>query len=248
MNILSGIKYFIAVVVVSSVLGEAKADDQSSLQDMLPRGAHVLETKDISKISGRPRVLVLWMSESASQYSVDHQLYCGSFVYGSGWHGRAHLSAVDFKRRKLISSVDIQGETEDGDPAPEIAIPVSLPVGDATFKKANILNLKDYTGEGKEAQFPLFDYVVCGHNNSTLLGYEADTDQVLQYRINEKQWAPEIFDHSMIKPGYWDFEWGFGHGSDASYREIVHFVRKSRQFVTKTETLVCDDGSKPPCR
>jgi hypothetical protein len=105
--------------------------------------------------------------------------------------------------------------------------------------RPQLLHLRDFTGEGRAAQFPLFAYEACGIASASLYGYRPVKDRVVQYQVEVVERgkrrvassAAEIFSSRAVRPGAWTFEWYPGHGSEVTYRDIVRFDAKRQIFV-----------------
>src|SRR5438874_12291131 len=72
-----------------------------TLQSLLPPGAVMIETADLSAAAGKPRELVLWMQRPEKILrEVDHpgESYCGDSVYGDHWYGPTRLSLLDAEK------------------------------------------------------------------------------------------------------------------------------------------------------
>jgi hypothetical protein len=49
-------------------------------------------------------------------------------------------------------------------------------------------------------------------------------------RTNE-EWPDQVFARKPVRPGYWNFKWMPGHGSDDEIHEVVTFDRTRQRFV-----------------
>jgi hypothetical protein len=214
-------------------ISRAQAGD-NLIAHLLPSGAKIMETNDIGKIAGKSRVLVLWMTDATKH---ERENYCGDFVYGDSWEGLTRVSLIDPVARSVVNTVEI-GRTQ---------LPYHVGrsyyyvprLGKDQEGTPRLLHLKDFTGEGRAAQFPLFIYDACGIASASLYGYRPAKDRVVRYEIeviergkkNTTSSASVIFSSRAVRPGYWSFEWDPGHGSDVTYREIVRFDPKRQIFM-----------------
>jgi hypothetical protein len=57
-----------------------------SFEGLLPAGAKIIETADVSGTAKKPRVLVLWML-NPSKHIRGASGYCGDAIYGDYWEG-----------------------------------------------------------------------------------------------------------------------------------------------------------------
>jgi len=236
-------------------------------QQLLPRGATIIESKDIvDRNVGHSRRLVLWMLDAEKVFRKsddDMGGYCGDYIYGDNWHGRLRLSLVDVARPKLINTVQIRdqessGNRSEGGDSFSIPFQVSnsyyyVPHVNAKKEgKPEILHLRDLTGEGVLGQFVLFNYEACGIADTTVLGYSPSADAVVQYRIEMHDgptvatgvWAGNAFAEKPIRPGYWNFVFEPGHGSDSNYHEEVSFDSERQLFVHKTEAIPIPESQR----
>lgn len=231
----------LGVLLALPLLFGAAFADGPAIAPALPAGAQIIETKDISAIAGKNRLLVLWLSDATKV--LDTSEYCGTFVYGDHWKGTGGLSVVDPQTRKAISSIGmgtVRLPFHVEDTYYHVAHPDKAHKG-----KPEILHLSDLTGEGRALQFTVFDYEACGIASARVFGYRPATDQVVQYEIevvegksHQREFSVNnIFSHRPIRPGYWDFRWKPGHGSDDTYHEIVRFDAKRQVFVNRHITI-----------
>ena len=104
------------------------------------------------------------------------------------------------------------------------------------------MNLRDLTGEGVAAEFVLFMYEACGVAATSVLGYNQESDRVVQYPVKivrhseeskTQVWVGQIFAEKPLRSGYWDFTWDPGHGANVKIHEQVSFDRARQLFVNK---------------
>jgi hypothetical protein len=213
---------------------------------LLPPGAKIIETADISRTVGKPRTLVLWMMRPVRRNTGEE--YCGTAVHGVyDWEGPARLSLIDSGSAKLISTIKIQsgylgrvpGHPDDFFLLPSVSkdgsyYAIPHPGKDGTGIPL-ILNLRDYTGNGVAAEFPVFEYEACGIVDTSLLGYQPKTDTVVQYRFDSGGfWVLQVFARASMRPGYWKFTWRPAHGSDDIVDVDLSFDKQRQIFVDKT--------------
>ena len=228
-----------------------------SFEKLLPKGAVVIESADVSGIAQKPRVLVLWMLNPQKRNGGPE--YCGTVVDGDYWVGQTKLSLVD-PAGKLISTVNIADVPRyDGSGKPfdvgDFHLPFYIsddyyyvPKKDAKGRgNPQLLRLRDFTGEGASAQFAMFTYQACGIADTSVFGYSASYDRAVQYSVlvrgNDgkttiEQWVEQIFAKKPVRPGYWKFTWRPGHGSDDEIHEEVSFDRAKQQFVDRQTITV----------
>jgi hypothetical protein len=204
---------------------------------LLPSGAKVVETADLTAAVHKPRTLVLWMLDAERHENEEE--YCGTPVYGDYWKGRARLSLIDPSEPRLIGTVDITV----GGPADVFSLPFH--VGNAYYHVRNgspeLLHLRDLTGDGVAAEVVFFDYVACGIVAGSVFGYRADQDTIVQYPIeiraagktSEARWLDQVFSSKPVRPGVWSHTWRPGHGSDAIIHDDVTFDRARQIFIDR---------------
>ena len=221
----------------------------ANLQKLLPPDAKVIETANLKLGPGKSRALILWMRHPERVVRQDAG-YCGDDVYGDYWLGPTRLSLVDLAKSTLVNTVEVHPSYEHPDDRFQIPFFVSNSlyyVPRPNVKKEGqpaILKLQDLTGEGVLGQFVLFDFAACGIVSTSVFGYNLRSERVVQYPIeivagNEKPrtvvWVWQIFSRKPIRPGYWDFTWGPGHGAEELIHEQVSFDRERQLFLDKQE-------------
>lgn len=255
-----GLKLAAVAIAYSSLLGTALAAPKKSIEAILPAGSEVLELKDVSDLASKPRVLVLWMSAPAEKHLTepDTPWNCPQSVYGDYWLGEAKLSVIDSATGTVVSTINIVGSSAGqlvdtkGGRLTVIPFQYHSQIGGKP-EKARILNLKDFTGQGRAAQFSLRGYFACGQDDTSLLGYEVEGDRAVQYSVignggENNLWVPHVFSTAPRKPGSWDFTWSFAHGSDTTYHEVVNFDPKRGAFIQETAASCDKPDSKARCR
>lgn len=226
-----------------------------ALDKLLPPGAKIIETADVSAIASKPRTLVLWMVRPTQHVRTPGDGYCGDLIDGDYWEGTTRLSLVNSATTTLINTISIKTLSYDENDNEKLDdtfhVPFFVPneyyyVAHPNARKEGkpqILHLRDLTGEGYAGQFPLFIYEACGGGNpSALFGYSRVLDRALQYPVvfvetGEKPsvatWVNAIFAAKPIRPGRWKFTWGPGHGVDDVIDEDVTFDPVKQRFVDR---------------
>ena len=167
----------------------------SQTESLLPPGARILDTADISKIARKPRLMVFWM-QSPERVDEGDNPWCGAQVYGRiHVSGPARLSLVDPKSRKLINTVLVPKTYADG--GDSITIPLEYrddepgaaynmrgrsPNGEG---RPAILELEDLVGNGVAADFLLTEYESCATKLRAVFGYDSRSDRVVHYQFEE---------------------------------------------------------------
>ena len=229
---------------------EQPSVDVAKILTLLPEGSEVLE--QVGLPAEEPRVAVLWMMTPQTidpDPDPDVAGNCPDAVMGRRLRGLTAVSLVDTGALRLINTVAIhRGNELDSFEIPirasadgYYAVPKTDKFG---LGRPRILNLRDYTGEGVEAQFPLFSYEGCGLSSGTMLGYSQILDKIVQYPVTElgggksgeditSFWAEHVFWEQPIQPGHWNFTWDPGHGSDGKIHVDAVFDRDNQRYVEK---------------
>jgi hypothetical protein len=64
----------------SILLALASLASAQSIESLLPAGAKIIETSDVSTVAKKPRVLVLWMMSPKKHVGNSKSRYCGDEV------------------------------------------------------------------------------------------------------------------------------------------------------------------------
>jgi len=218
----------------------------------LPTGAVVVEVQSLAASGHANRSLILWMlkpEKHPTEYAVDDIYTCPDYTRGSYYSGPTRVSLFDTANRKIINTLEIQGE--DGD----IDIPYKIRKGyyylvegvvkEGVEAKPHILWLKDYNGDGKALEFALFDAQACMGLGTTLIGYSETQGKIIQYpihleivgdkeRTNATQlWADYLFAKKPVRPGYWKYEIDYRGRAGSLDQYEIHYDPKKERFAGK---------------
>jgi hypothetical protein len=244
------------VLLMLAHIAPAQVTDQ--VQWLLPAGAEIIETADLTAVVAKPRLMVLWMlkpihhlNDRTNRNSSDG--YCSDVIhgdFGKFWEGPARLSLIDAAEMKVINTIQIrEGCPTCGEGPDSFKIPLCVLNSHAAGRKLvsidvgrQNLDLKDLTGEGLKTGFSLLIFEAFGIAATGVFGYESKLDHVTQYSIQivsaEKSlttlWTEQVFAREPVGPGHWNFTWQPGHGDPNTYREDVRFDRARRLFVQRT--------------
>ncbi len=226
---------------------------------LLPPGAQIIETADVSTRGGTDRRLVLWMvhphrilRQDRGEFATGHTTGgCSDWIYGDHWFGPTRLSLLDLTGKRIINTIEVRGMYEGAtDNEHGFPIPFQVPNGSYYVPRPDenkegvpkILNLRDLTGEGVAGQFVLFEYEACAISLTSLLGYSRRSDRAVQYGVKTstedgqsvvRSWVEQVFGEKPVSPGHWDFIWWPGHGVDGSVHERVSFDPAKQMFVSR---------------
>jgi hypothetical protein len=236
-------------VIIGTLL--AQPPGFAVFQKLLPAGARLIEIADLLAVAGKPRALLLWMLNPIKHVRKPGPSYCGDEVYGSYWEGPTRLSLVDPSESKVINTIEIRFP-EEWRPGKKGTFWIPFLVSNFYYHvphpnserqgEPKILDLRDLTGEGPKAQFVLFTYEVCGGVSTSVFGYSGKSDRAIQYPVEVGQsnagsdvefWVDQVFAVKPVRPGYWKFTWGPGHGVDDMIHEDVRYDPVKGAFVEK---------------
>jgi hypothetical protein len=210
-----------------------------SLQKLLPDGAEIVETANLTTVVGKPRMVVLWMLRP-QRYSSKNRNGgdCSDIVtgdFGEYRKGPTRLSLIDAKQASIVNTIEIRAGCDQCEDSFEI--PLCVLTSTSGNPGTSNLELKDLTGEGLRADFSLFIFEAYGLVSTGAFGYDPKSDMVVQYPIqigrNQTLWTEQVFAQAPLRPGYWRFKWARGHGDDSTYLEEVRFSRVRREFIQK---------------
>lgn len=191
-----------------------------SFAQTLPKSALILEKQNVTD----ERQLILWMqSPKKNPRSAEDDLYtCPDETRGHYYSGKANVSLIDAKTKKIINTIPIKGNgvTSEND---TIDLPYRIRRGyydvpeidENKEGKPLLMNLKDYNDDGFAEEFALFDAVACMGLETTLIGYSRKRDQVIQYQTELKTpdgktslnyWVDYFFSHTPAKKMFWKYE------------------------------------------
>ncbi len=101
-----------------------------------------------------------------------------------------------------------------------------------TLEIVDLINLVDYTGDGKKNEFQLqFNNIGCGFADYMIIGYNEGNDKVLGYPIFNN--GKKYYWYGRFHPlgGYFSIEYDCGdHGSETYTREDFKFNEKLLQY------------------
>ena len=158
----------------------------------------------------------------------EDELYtCPDETRGSYLSGPTRVSLVNTRTGRIINTVKVitsYTEGEDG----EDAFDIPYKIHNGYYHVPNvrgqaegtpvIMWLRDYNGDGRAAEFALFDAQACMGLQTALIGYSETRDKVIQYgvRLQVRQgrklltrtsnWADYLFSKKPQRPGYWKYE------------------------------------------
>jgi hypothetical protein len=227
----------------------------------LPAGAVVIQKKLLPQSAHAGRMLVLWMEhpekhERSVELGEETPYTCPDDTRGSYYTGPTRVSLVDSRSGAIVNTVRIMefwaaDYEKDSFDVPYRIRPGSYMVQQPLRKgegNPDIVNLKDYNGDGAALEFALFDAQNCTVTQTSLVGYSIRQDRVVWYpiRIQEwtgadkppRHWLDDLFTQKPVSPGRWSYK-KFYNGDpgfetiydvryDAAHEEFVGHATRRR--------------------
>ncbi len=83
----------------------------ASVQAVLPNGAEIIETADLTAVAGKPRMIVLWMlSPQRHVYKNQSGGDCSDIVhvdFGEYREGPTRLSLIDTQQARIVNTIHV---------------------------------------------------------------------------------------------------------------------------------------------
>ncbi len=221
-----------------AILGNLFAQD-------IPKTAVILEKANVTAT----RQLVLWMPNPKKNPREANEIYtCPEATRGHYYSGIANVSLIDLKTKKTINTIEIDTNGETSIDLPYLIKRgyYNVPKVDKNKEgKPNILKLKDYNADGKLHEFAIFDAVACMGLETTLIGYSAKQDKVIQYPIELKTpdktsnsfWADYLFGHKPNKQGIWIYQIDYRGRAGSLDKYEFRYDKKNEKFYGKLYSL-----------
>jgi hypothetical protein len=213
----------------------------------LPADAKIIETQPIASPAHPNRALVLWMikPERSPRGEPNEPYTCPEETVGHCYSGPVRVSLVNTADKKIINTLEVIAEQGED----SFNIPYKIHQGyyfvagvrGQQEGKPTIMKLKDYNGDGRAAEFALFEALACMGLSTTLIGYSERQDRVIQYetdltstlegerKTEALQWVDYLFSKKPVKPGYWKYAIDYrGRGGSLDQYEIRYNAAKER--------------------
>ena len=222
----------------------------------LPKGAVVLETRQLVSATHPNRELVLWMlspKKNPTSYALDEVYSCPDYTRGSHYSGPTRVSLIDSATKRIVNTIKISGTYEDG--GDSFDLPYAIRAGfyyrvvprprEAVEAKPTIMWLRDYNGDSKALEFALFDAEACMGLQTSLIGYSEKQDRVIQYPVSLEviegskrsntvsPWADYLFSKTPLRPGYWKYEIDYRGRAGSLDKWEVHYNPARERFEGK---------------
>lgn len=216
----------------------------------LPAGALVIERQVIKSKSHPDRALVLWMLKPKRNARPDDEdIYtCPEETRGSHYSGPTRVSLVNTRTGRIINTVMVKSSYMDD----EDTFDIPYRIHDGYYHVPNvtgraegtpvIMLLRDYNGDGRAAEFALFDALACMGLNTTLIGYSETQDRVIQYPVQiqvregrklltqTRYWTDYLFGQKPVRPGYWKYEIDYRGRAGTLDQYEIRYNRLAERF------------------
>lgn len=220
---------------------------------VFPKSAVILEKAQVTA----NREMILWM-ESPTKHprSADDDIYtCPDQSRGHYYSGVTKVSLIDIKTKKIINTLEITSDgIESGFNTLDLPYLIqkgyySVPRIDKNKEgKPILMNLKDYNADGKAFEFALFDAIACMGLETTLIGYSAKQDKVIQYQTELKTsegtskefWVDYLFGQKANKQGVWKYEIDYRGRAGALEKYEIRYDKK-REIFYGTRTSIFEE-------
>lgn len=221
----------------------------------LPAGAVVIESQIVPGQWGAHRAIVVWLLKPR-KYPLAYgpeQYTCPDETRGSYYRGPTRVSLIDTRGNRIINTVLVKEQPD------EDAFDIPYKVRGSYYEvkgvtkgaegKPTIIAWKDYNGDGQALEFALFDAVACMGLQTTLIGYSARQDRVIQYPVllsvtegrrrsrEVSYWIDYLFSKQPQTPGHWKFEIDYrGRGGTLDQYTVRYNARLERFEGTRVST------------
>lgn len=224
-----------------------------------PKSAVILEK---AKVTAN-REMILWMPNPAKnpRNEEDDFYSCPDQTRGHYYSGIVKVSLIDLRTKKIINTIEIVGnEVSSNDNILDLPYLIrrgyyEVPRIDLMKEGVPVLmSLKDYNADGKAFEFALFDAVACMGLETTLIGYSAKQDKVIQYEIELKTaegtskefWIDYFFGQKADKSGVWKYEIDYrGRAGALEKYEFRYDKQKERFYGSQTSIFEDDEKERP---
>lgn len=238
----------LAVALVLLLTGAAFAQD-------LPKDSVVLE-----KVRVTPhREMVLWMQSPTKhpREPVDEIYTCPENSRGHYYTGVTFVSLVDVQKKRVKQTLELISDgAESGFNVLDLPYLIrragyyDVPKVDKNGEgKPVLMKLADYNGDGRRHEFALFDSIACMGLETTLVGYSAKRDALLQYEIELKtsdgigktMWVDYMFGHKPDKRGVYKYQVDYRGRAGALEKYLIRYDAGKEMFFGSRESIYEDD-------
>jgi hypothetical protein len=187
-NYMAAIRCAVLVAIANCCCVSAQRQRPASFVALLPAGAEIIETADLSTIASKPRVMALWMLNPERHFDDRWDKnreggYCSDILHGDFgklWKGPTRLSLIDSEKMDLINTIEIRegciacGQGRDTFTLPLCVLSSRFRLRDDLSDLAGRPNmyLRDFIGSGLKTEFALFIFEAYGIADTGVFGYD----------------------------------------------------------------------------
>lgn len=164
----------LTLLTLMFVAVQLNVDGQGAATFQLPRGAFVLDMRQVPRRVHESRALLLWMLAPSIEppNPMDGGLCTeGCFV------GPTRMSLVDTKKRLVINTVEIRRWNG----YEMFLVPYEVALGYGGDARPTFL--RDCNGDAKALEIPLFDWATSVDLMTSFVGYSESRDAVIRYPV-----------------------------------------------------------------
>jgi hypothetical protein len=185
---------------------------EKAVQPLLSSTAKIVDVQELSEMDHAHRALVLWMINPTQHFKLDYVNTCPEQGQGSTYVGPTRISLVDTENMQIVNTVELGYGGQDSMSisyrnSTDNWYPYYFPFQNLSEAKKTIdfapklLNLQDYTGDGKALEFAILTPPLgCVGFSHVLAGYSEKQDKAVEYKIPK---------YLLVKkpetPGYWKY-------------------------------------------
>jgi len=261
----TAVQAVVTTLVAAAILPAVMFGQPGPSSAAFPTDAMVVESRSLPESAHPNRALVLWMLhpekhprfEEGFRPTPDMSTYsCPEETLGSYYSGPTRVSLLDSVTNRIINTITVRtpfGDKDDFE-VPYLIHPyfyrVEPPLKDGEGKPV-IMDLKDYTGDGKALEFGFFAAGDCNLLLIQLVGYSQKQDRVIQYPVSLKNWDVDdrgkittgfwldrVFLQNPIRPGVWNYTVPERFCYIPTYQ--VHYDAAQERFLGTVSWLRCD--------
>ncbi|OGF47817.1 MAG: hypothetical protein A2452_04395 [Candidatus Firestonebacteria bacterium RIFOXYC2_FULL_39_67] len=222
-----------------------KKELENEILKQLNKSAFIVETNILTQ-TPKARALVAWMIDPEKVPLMTENAYtCPEYSRGNHYSGPLRISLLDLTTLKIINTLDvingrgkdkfdlpyrIKGNNWENYHNPDLSAWYKIskkPFTEEEWDNPPIMWLKDYNGDGKLLEFGLFDQIACMGIYTCCIGYSEKQDNVIFYKVDDKDWADYLFREKQKRPGEWEFEVDYrGRGGGLAKTKVKYNKEK----------------------
>jgi hypothetical protein len=226
-----------------------------AISQVLPNDAVVLERVRVTP----NREMILWMQSPRRhpREPVDEMYTCPENSRGHYFTGVTFVSLVDLQKKSVKQTLELISDgAESGFNVLDLPYLIKrtgyydVPKIDVNGEgKPVLMKLADHNGDGRRHEFALFDAIACMGLETTLVGYSAKRDAVLQYEIElttsdgtgKTVWVDYLFGHEPDKNGVFKYQVDYRGRAGALEKYLIRYDADKEMFFGTRESIFEDD-------